>query len=191
VPFKANRLMLFISLLVAGLSVFFGLMVYKTENSDAPYHRARKIPSALGGWLIVLMIVLFGSSIGMIKNLIDGGFYSLSKWNEVLTGAAGIVNRAMLIYKASGYVALICFSVFCLVLVYKKRDISPMAIKAYYLSMVLFLAVYYILDAFINGKFKADAIEELLNPLVVAIIWTYYLKTSERVKRTFVVRYPD
>ena len=191
VPFKANSLMLLTTALVAGLFIYFGLKVYRTETSETSWYNSNSIPMPLGGWLIFLIIVLFGTSIGIIQNLVNGGYYSMARWNEVLAGTAGFLNRAMIIYKVIGYAALFCFSVFCLVLVFNKRDIAPRTIKVYYMFMVLFFAVGYIFGVFIKGEFFEDGFTQMFRPIIAAVLWTYYLNTAERVKRTFIIPYSN
>jgi hypothetical protein len=192
VPFELNKLMFFISVLIAGIFVYGGLKVYKTETRDPAFYNSKNsMPQALGGWLIILIIVLIANPLNTIKDLIENDFYSVSKWNLVTTGINSVITRVLLIFEGAGNVALICFSVFCLVLIFKKRDIAARFIKLYYVSMVIFLFIDYFFNAFVEGKSSDYEMEQLIQQVIVAAVWTYYLNVSTRVTQTFVVPYPD
>jgi transglutaminase-like putative cysteine protease len=191
VPFHINQLMLIITIMVTCIFAYWGLKAYKTETTDLQYYNKNSFPPALGGWLIVLIITLFVTSLGIIKNLFDDDYYSMSKWNVFTTGINSLTNRILLIFETTGYVALICYSIFCMILILKKRDITTHFVKGYYLVMVVFLFIDYFLNAFIKGEFSNYDVEQIIKAVIVASLWTYYLNVSNRVKETFVVPYPS
>jgi hypothetical protein len=190
-PFKINQLMVVVSILVICFLGYWGSKIYKTETREEIHYDRNYYAPALGGWLIVLIIILFCTPLGIVKYLIDDGYYSMSKWDRLTTGLGSVMNRILLIFEISGYVALICYSAFCLVLVFKKRDIAPNYIKRYYLFMVIFLFIEYFFNALVNGQFSNYDVEQIVKAVLVAGIWTYYLNISNRVKETFVVPYPS
>ncbi len=191
VPFQLNQLMFFISVLIIGVFVYGGLKVYKTETRDSAVYHKNLFPPALGGWLIVLILVLICTPLAIIKSLIEDDFYSVSKWNLVTTGINSVMNRALLVFETTSKIASICFSVFCLILIFKKRDISPRFLKMYYLFIVIFLFIDYFFNAFVKGNFSTYDVGQIVERIIVAAIWTYYLNVSTRVKQTFIVPYPD
>ncbi len=101
------------------------------------------------------------------------------------------MNRAIIIFEIAGYISLICFSVFCIVLALNKRDITPVFIKRYYLFMVAFLFMDCIINAIVKQKLSNYELTQIIKAVIVAVIWTYYLNASSRVKQTFVVPYPN
>jgi hypothetical protein len=192
VPFQLNQLMFFISVLVAGVFVYGGLKIYKTETRNPVlYNSKNSFPQALGGWLVILIIALIANPLNIIKDLIENDFYSVSKWNLLTTGINGVINRALLIFEGAGNIALICFSGFCLVLIFKKRDIATRFTKMYYVFMVIFLFIDYFFNSFVKGKSSDYEVEKLVQQIIIAAVWTYYLTVSTRVKQTFVAPYPE
>jgi transglutaminase-like putative cysteine protease len=189
VPFQLNQLMLIITLLMICIFVYWGVKVYRTETIDLQYYTKNPFPPALGGWIIVLILTLFATSLGIIKNLFDEGYYSLSKWNQFTTGVTSTANRVLLIFETTGYLVLVCYSIFCLILIFKKRDIATHFVKNYYLVMVIFLFIDYFFNAFIKGEFSNYDVEQIIKAVIIASLWTYYLNVSNRVKETFVVPY--
>jgi len=154
VPFKINQLMLVVTVIVMCIFAYCGFKIYKKETREEIYYNRNYYSPPLGGWLIVLIIVLVITPLGIVKNLIEEGYYSISKWDLFTTGIGSIVHRVLLTFEITGYIALICYSVFCLVLVFKKRDISPRFLKGYYLFMVIFLFIDYFFNAFLNKNFQ-------------------------------------
>src|SRR5260370_24868076 len=98
--------------------------------------------------------------------------------------------KALLTFEVIGYVSVICSSVFCLLLVLNKRDISPRFIKLNYLFTVIYLFVDYFFNAFVKQEFSNYDVQQIIQAVIVAALWTYYLNVSSRVKQTFVVPYP-
>jgi hypothetical protein len=97
------------------------------------------------------------------------------------------LHKAFLVFDVTGYISLVCFSVFCMVLMFKKRDITPHYIKMYYVFMVVFLFLEYFFNAFVKNDFSNYGVEQIIKAVIVAVIWTYYLNVSTRVKQTFIV----
>ena len=191
VPFRLNALMLIITLILTGVFVYGGIKVYKNETREEQYQYRKYLPPALGGWLIVLMIVLVGSTLNFLKTLIEEDYYSTRKWNLILAGSVSTIHRTLLVFEVAGSVSLVCCSVFCLVLVFKKRDIAPHFLKGYYLMTVIYLFIDYFFTGFVSQDFSNYNVQEIIESVIVAALWTYYLNTSVRVKETFVVPYPD
>jgi len=192
VPFRPNYLALIITLMVICVSAYGGFRIYKNETRELSYFDNRNaFQPVLGGWLIWLVVVLCGTALGIVINLINEGYYSVSKWNQVSTGPGSIMHKALLGFEITGYISLACFSLFCVVLILNKRDISPRFVKLNYLCIVMFLFIDYFFNAFVKQEFSNYDVQQIIQAVVVAAIWTYYLNVSTRVKQTFVVPYPN
>jgi len=169
-----------------------GAKIYKTETRGSAYHTASNaFPPALGGWLIVLIIMLFGNGLACMNSLIINDCFLLTRRNEYLTGLSSTYNRISVMLKTIEYTSVICYAAFCLLLMYKKRDIAPRFIKGFYLLIVIFATTGCLFDAFINGQLSTLKVEYVIKDITVAVLWTYYLNKSTRVKETFVVPFPD
>ena len=191
VPFQLNHWMLIVTVIVTGLFAFGGLKVYHWQTRELNHFSKSSFPPPLGGWLIVLAIVLVGTPLWVIKKFIDESFYSMSKWDLVTTGVSSDLHRISLLFEGAGYVAMICYSLFCLVLVLQKRDITAKYIKSYYIFIVMFLFVDTVFTSLIQNKLLSYDIEQFIKMVIVAALWTYYLNTSVRVQQTFIVPYPN
>ncbi len=192
VPFKLNNLTLILTLLLVCLFGYGGITIYKQETREVSYFdSSNAFQPALGGWLILLTIGLFAAPLIILYNLINVGYYSVSKWDEISTGIGSILNKALIIFEVTGNVALICISAFCLVLVLKKRDIAPRFLKLNFLFNVIFLFIGYFFNGFVKQDFSNYSMQRIIETVIVTALWTYYINTSPRVKQTFVVPYPN
>ena len=191
VPFKANNLMLVITALIAGIFIYGGLRIYQTVTREPNYYNRHVVAPPLGGWLIVLVIILFATTLNFTKTLVEDGYFGLNKWDQVTAGTGATINRAILVFEIIGYSSVICYAIFCLVLVFKKRDITPRFVKIYYLYLICILLIDDSVNAYITGRFSNYAMEQILESVFIAICWTYYFNTSTRAKATFVIPYPN
>jgi len=188
VPFKLNKMMVVITLSIIGIFIYAGLRIYTTGTKELTfYNKHSYFPPAIGGWLIVLIITLFATALNFINTLHDDRYFSVSEWDYITTGIKSSFNRALLTFEVIGYVSLICYSVFCLVLVFKKRDITASVLKIYYISLICFLFIDYFFTGYVNGRLSNYEGERLLESVFLAACWTYYLNTSTRVKSTFIM----
>jgi hypothetical protein len=183
--------MLIITLILICVFAYGGWKVYHLQTRESGYFDSNSFPPALGGWLIWLLIVLFVTIVTILMNLVKDDYFSTKKWDWVTVGVNGVMYKSLLVYEVIGYVSLICFSVFCLVLVFKKRDIAPRFLKAYYLTMVGYLFLDYFFNSLVEREFSNYGMEQIIKAVIIAALWTYYLNVSNRVKQTFVVPYPN
>jgi len=189
-PFRINRIMLLVSLMVICTFSFWALKLYKTETRGEIFANRVYLAPALGGWLIVLIIVIFASAASILNTTVKEGYFSMSEWDLFTTGEKSLVYRMLLIFEMAGNVALICCCCFCLVLIFKKRDIAPHFTKRFFLFSVIFIFCDYLLSSFLKFQLSNYDVDEVVKAVIVAAIWTYYLNVSVRVRETFIVPYP-
>ena len=186
VPFEANILTFIITFFITGVFIFWVQRIYRLPTSIS--NLSAKPAAALGGWLIILMIILFGSAFSYTKHLFDQNYFSLAKWEIYNTGIAGIIHKAMLIFELASYVFIILYSLYCLFIIFKRRDIAPHYLKIYFLITIIFSTIDYLLRLYFKMGDDKD-ITDLLVEISIACIWTYYLNVSLRVRETFVIPY--
>lgn len=193
VPFAFNRPIVIIAIIIIFICAFVGLRIYRTETTDHAHYTMSHVGPALGGWLWILVLTLVGTAISFVLYLREGDYFSTRQWDHYLTGADSIKNRVLIIFEATSYLVLLCYALFCLLLIFKKRDIAPWLTKIFYASCVVFLAIDCFLRAYMlnYSSLSNYAIEQVIEAVMAAIIWTYYLNTSTRVEDTFVVPYPN
>jgi len=145
----------------------------------------------LGGWLILILIGLCLAPLVELLSLINSKYLSMLVWRHFGTYSYGNKLRAQLIFETSCEVILVCYAVFCLVLMIKKRDILPNVIIGYFFFIVLFRVGDYIMISYASHMKIPDVYtEDMMRAIVGAAIWIPYFMRSRRVKRTFRVPYP-
>jgi hypothetical protein len=145
----------------------------------------------IGGWLILILIGLFITPLNIIDVISKANFFSLHTWNLYAHKAGEPIFRSLLTWEVFGNTIVLCYSIFCLVLLLNKRDILPKAIIGYFMFCLVFTLVDYILAINLkNDAMSEMALMPLLRSLVVGAIWIPYFIRSVRVHQTFVVPYP-
>ncbi|MDP9077000.1 MAG: DUF3857 domain-containing protein [Bacteroidota bacterium] len=185
-PFKLNYLMVVLTLLITCAFAYAGVKIYKTPTTNRRLFI--RVGWPLGGWLIWLLVVLILTPVGIISYLAQEHTYAMSAWELVTTGLVSTVHKAFLVFEVIGYSSLICFSVFCIILVAKKRDITPHYLKIYFAAFIAFLFLEYFFNAVLHNDFSNYGVERIIKAVIVAGLWTYYLTVSNRVRETFVVQ---
>ncbi|HWZ02663.1 MAG TPA: DUF2569 domain-containing protein, partial [Mucilaginibacter sp.] len=188
-PFKLNRIMFLVSIVVVCLFTLLALKIYKTETREETFANRVYAAPALGGWLIVLITVIFASALRMTNHLVEDGYFGMSKWDYFTNGEISLIYRALLLFEMIANMGLISYCCFCLLLIFKKRDIAPPMIKRLLLFSVLFISCDYLLNTFLKAQLSNYDDEQIIQAVVMAAIWTYYLNVSTRVKATFIVPY--
>ncbi len=190
-PFQLNRLMIMIAFFVIAVCGFFALRIYQKQTSDTIYYTRNSFPPVLGGWLIVLLIVLILAVIEIIYHVFDKGYFDMSQWDFFSTGLNSIINRILLIFELIGYTIATCYSLFCIALMLNRRDITAKYIKGYYVFIVAFLFLHYLFNAVFKREFTNDDVAQFIKVVIVSAGWTYYLNISDRAKQTLVKPYKN
>jgi transglutaminase-like putative cysteine protease len=184
-----NLIMVIFAAVATFLYIYIGVKLYQKETSSsrlAGYSYGRP----LGGWLL---LIIFGLLVTMIKipmALINDYFFKLSAWNNYHTGTKGILFKALLMFETAGNVLTMCYAVFCLVLIFGKRDILPKYISGFYLYCMAFIVVDTVFAAYFSNITNAIWYN-ILRAVLVASIWIPYFRLSTRVKETFITPYPN
>lgn len=156
-------------------------------------HYLPKRGQAIGGWLVVLGIVLALSIILQGKELFSYNFFSLADWygKERLGGTnlqlLIVIEEVFNIILTSAYAALFYWFL-------KKRDIFPRAfITVIILKMclIVLLTFFYTVIPYPqnSGDFTKEMIMQFIRSAISGAIWITYVIRSERVKNTFIKPY--
>jgi len=162
--------------------------IYKirTIRNQFAYHEAR----ALGGWIILPILGLIFSACKSLYSLFNNG-YLLNRIWHVYDGLSESFQFKMLMWlELASNVILFCLTVFCIILMFKKRDILPKYIKILYIiSMIIVVAD----DLYAHTVFPTSNIEynNILRSIIAVCIWVPYFSKSLRVRETFIVAFPD
>ncbi|KAI9453502.1 hypothetical protein F5148DRAFT_1289068 [Russula earlei] len=187
---RLNIWLIFFALMLTGLFAWIGVRIYKKETAS---HAAGYIePKPIGGWLILIGLGLAFTPLRLLWSFITGSFFHLNIWNAYGTGTEAIPFKSVLTFEVAGNTFLICYAVFCLVLLLEKRDILPKLIIGLYAFNVGFVLLDWILAATLITTNSSDYTSnyQFIRTVVYATIWTSYFLKADRVKETFVVTYP-
>jgi Domain of Unknown Function with PDB structure (DUF3857)/Protein of unknown function (DUF2569)/Transglutaminase-like superfamily len=187
-PFILNTWLAIFALILAAIIVYLAIRIYHSETPGIVFSKGSSFVP-IGGWLILILIGLAITPIIAMAQLYNGHYFSISKWNTFMTGSTSVAFRAMLVFELAGYIFMACYSVFCLVLMLKRRDILPKCIVIYYISGVIFFLIDYVFALAIG--LNSDSLGfTLVRTMIVAGIWIAYFKKSSRVEETFIIPYP-
>ena len=188
-PFKLNYGMVIFSLLIVLITGALAFKIYynPTEASDLDFE-----PRKLGGWIIWKLIGFFASIVLIIKGIAENGFYTMSLWNAKANTELETEYHFLVGFELFTNIFLICFSVFCIVLMLQKRDILPRIITIYLISTTFLLISDNILSSyFLHTAFGDYAQMKLVfQNIISCCIWIPYFQRSQRVRETFVNPYP-
>ncbi|MGE8426084.1 MAG: DUF2569 domain-containing protein, partial [Sphingobacterium siyangense] len=154
----------------------------------------------IGGWMIVLLIVLFINILTLSGIFIfQQSFFSLNTWQAVdqLEGVSPVLYRTLLLLEIIGNILILSGLIYSCILLIKRRDIFAQT----FFMVALFMAIFCTLDA-IAGYFmfkqylnKTDDIftkyEDTIRTIIFFCIWGTYVYKSERVKGTCVRPYQN
>jgi len=155
---------------------------------------AKKNIEGLGGWLILVAIVVVFSPLRIIALLLTIylELFTSGSWEGLTTPGTEVYNPLwvpILIGEISIHIALIIAWLFIAFLFFSKKKLFP----KYYIGILLFTLAFILVDALaINTVlpevpiFNADTTEEFVRSLIIALIWVPYMLVSKRVKLTFI-----
>lgn len=179
----------FIALSVAFIFVlaYIAMKVYRDETKASEIYLAG-YGRPIGGWLYLVIIGLFFTPLRVLFFLFDKHYFSLELWNFYPPYGTQTLFRGIIIFELLFNLLIIVCSIFCLYLLFKRRDILPKVVIFYFLANIAGILI----DLIISREVVAnDSKTELIRSVIVAIIWVPYFLRSSRVKETFIVPYPD
>ncbi|MGV3704441.1 MAG: DUF3857 domain-containing protein [Arcticibacter sp.] len=186
VPYYPNYWMLGFSVALVILCLTLSLWLYRRKTSATFSYRD---PIPLGGWLIVIILVLLSTTAYSVYEFIHEKYSDLNSWNSFQARKLYSVYKIYLTLSVLKVVFICCFSLFSLFLILKKRDILPRMINIYYASSSVLTVLVFMFSSFLYGQ--GDLMSEAGYSILTTISCIAYFNNSERVKQTFLVPYPN
>lgn len=191
-PFNFSWLMGLIALVVLLVSSYFAVRVY--FNYDLPSQSDTFLKTEIGGWLVLIAINLIISPIYIIYGLFVTNTFFDTKTIEIIFNQSTSDSHLwsmLLILELVYNVFIVVFLVLLLVLFFKRRTILPRMIMAYYaLSFIVNTIDYILARQILNTGFEnTDSGKSMGQSFIIAAIWIPYFIYSNRVKRTFTVKF--
>ncbi len=183
---KYSAILLLLAIMAG--AVYMGKKIYQTPT--ARYQHLHPTPRIIGGWLIIPILGLIITPIQLGYSIIDTGYFRDAIWHaydhKPISMAFNMILWLELIVNAS----IICYAVFCLVLMYNKRDILPKHIIRMYVGIMVAVIVDGILTNLLIPDTTQDY-KDVFRSIFSVCIWVPYFMRSVRVQETFTVPYGD
>lgn len=172
---------------IAG-AVYMGKKVYQTPT--ASYAHLHPTPRTVGGWLIIPILGLIITPIQLGYSIIDTGYFRDAIWHAYDHKPISMAFNMILWMELIVNTCIICYAVFCLVLVYNKRDILPKHIIRMYGGIMVAVIVDNILTNLLLPD-TTQSYKDVFRSIFTVCIWVPYFLKSMRVQETFTVPYGD
>ncbi len=173
--------------IIAG-AVYLGNKVYKTPT--ARYAHLHPSPRIMGGWLILPVLAMIVTPIQLGYYLINTGYLNEAIWHAYDHKTISTTFKLLLWMELVINTTIMCYAIFCLILMYHKRDILPKHIIRLYVGILVGVMVDNVLTGILLPDIKQDY-KEVSRSLISVCIWVPYFLKSVRVKETFTVPYGD
>ncbi len=184
VPFYPNYLLICFSIV---LVLTFGVVAYYTYHKPSSTSFYSRQPMELGGWLIIIILILVATFFNGLKEIIDEKYLDLNTWEYFSARKTSTFYKIFLGTKLVTMIYIVCFTAFCFFLMIKKRDILPKLISVYFGTAAILVSIIHILTTKLYGE-ESSPLDTVVYFIVSSLVGIYYFKSSERVKETFVVR---
>ncbi|SDP90980.1 Transglutaminase-like superfamily protein [Mucilaginibacter sp. OK268] len=184
-----NLMIILVGILIAGL-IFVGIRIYQRETPAIVFAHGSGF-QPIGGWLVLVAVILVLTALFSALVLISSDYFSSITWNLESSGKQDSGFKLFIVMEVICFTLLMCYSIYCLILLINKRDIFPRLITAYFLFTVAFFLIDFICTFILkHNKFVEPHPYALIYSIIMAVLWIPYFKRSERVEDTFIVPYP-
>jgi len=143
-------------------------------------------PKGIGGWLLLPTIYLFISVLISFGYLVFTFlFINSSEWKQLITSPEVHPHFENAIYfEMACNALLLVFTIYLIVVLFKKKRIFPKGIISYYL---LSIVIDIVVTLLVNNVSMDDEITSFSGSgIALSIIWIAYFMLSKRVRNTFV-----
>ncbi len=182
-----NLFMVFIALLTtAGVTILLR-HIYRRPTERAAWAGT---PLPLGGWLILPIIGIFFTIISVLYSLVTASFFKNVIWHAYDGKALAGLTKVILVFEVMFNVTTIIFAVFCLILIFRRRDITPLYVRIFFIGKLSGLILDELAGSLLNDD-KKILTQELTGAIIYTAIWSMYFYSAQRVRETFTIPYPE
>lgn len=194
-PFQVNWSIL----AMAGMYFVLATVAAVIAHHYRPQYHANEPPliihelKGIGGWLIVLTIILCLKPIIYAVFLLKhaGVYFTLSSWSILTTPGNAHYDplwAPLLIFEVLGNLTMLVFSVLILVLFFQNRFAFPRFFMLFLVLSVIMVTLDEVGAGLIPKAHGGPAVSgvALFRTLFHSIVWILYVVRSQRVKLTFV-----
>ncbi|WP_126248439.1 DUF2569 family protein [Chitinophaga rhizosphaerae] len=189
------------ALLIASAFIVFGLLILRLNNTSLPPVYPTPMPIAIGGWLIVIAVLVCLSLISSFFALFELSIWMDGFWTVYFQNPESYLTLSLQVLFALNVVFILTFGFYSIILFFKRRDITP-KVMTYYIvistAVNCFIKLSTILAALSAIPFDglpARLFMIQLLGIVIVILLTMltinYLRNATRSKETFVLPHPS
>jgi len=186
-------ILVLISLLIISLSIYFAVRIYK--NYNVKINEASKKYNQIGGWLVLIAIGLVLTPFRVFYELIINAeeFYGIHTWNYIFQEHRSFNEfflSLLIVFELIYNSIFIVFTIFLIILFFKRRSIVPRMMIIFYASTFLIITLDTFVAFGLNAELyseaeKVQAFKDISRSFFSAVIWIPYFLISKRVKATF------
>lgn len=183
------------SLLVIGLYAWIARLIYHRRTFSGDEEMYFEPSGPVGGWMILPMIGLFITPLVSAGQLLSAGYYNRVLWQGLSVTYPGneLEIRAVLCFEVAANLLLATYAIFCLIAMFKRRDIFPRLIIVFYVVNVVVIVLDHVFAYYssLSMPVTANDAGDIAKAVITGAIWITYFSISRRVKTTFTVPYPQ
>jgi hypothetical protein len=162
--------------------------IYKKKTSPSEdYLNGYSQP--LSGWQYFIAFGLVVSFVRVAAQLLTERYFEYTLWEVFPATTTSAYFKSVYIFELAYNLFISSYALFCLFLMYMRRDILPKVIIGFYIANVAGILI----DSLLASQFTQDSgesMKSIIQSLIAAAIWISYFMRSNQVKQTFVVPYP-
>ena len=185
---KTNYAMVCLAIVVLVSLFFLGKRLYKMKTLPSDDY-LEGYGRQLGGWLILVLIGLAVTPISVAIFIMSHDYFTVHLWETIPPTGNTFLFKCTVLFEVIFNLFTFCLSLFCFYLFFKRRDILPKYLIAFYLINACGVLLDAVLSSYILVD-NRDAWKEVIRSIIPAAIWIPYFMTSSRVRDTFNVPYP-
>lgn len=179
-----------VSGLMVGLALLFLLGWafggYQLYHFDPLLQEPSEYEQHIGGWLMLVLIGLYSSTLVLVGNLLTNNFFEVAIW-PMLTDTESIFYRPghawLILFELAYNTGMLVYTVLLIVLFHQRRTSVPRLMVLFYGMNLLFICLDNAVAVMLQIT-EAD-FKQIIRAVVAGAIWVPYFIKSDRVKRTF------
>jgi len=187
--FKVSWISVLLALLSATLTTALSIYLYKHYNPTPEEPDTNK---PIGGWMVLPLLGMCLTPFILVFQIFSQDFFNHNIWVGVYSAETSLplsylfILGGELVYNVFQFT----FSIFLVVLFFKKRTSLPNLISIFYIIVLVitvsdFLALKFLLSDLYSQTDPSESFKLILRALVAVVVWVPYFQISERVKETF------
>ena len=170
------------------LLLFMSYAAYKAYRINIKPVRVQ-LYNDISGWIILPLIGLAITPFRILYYFYETNYFDQGQFEILKANPDYVSSNIELVYlvEIAGNLFTLVMCIFCIICVYKRRDIAPRMMVLFYISNLIILFSDYVISR--SAGINVEARKELTQAVLNCIIWIPFFMSSEKVKGTFTIPY--